>query len=187
MRLMKIIGALLLVAINAFASEGAQGEPSIFSLDFLFRVINFVILFGGIGYAISKPVKKYLKERSDNIRNAIMEAKKAKEEAEKKAKFYDEKLSTLEAEIKSLMDEYKKEAEEERERIIKDYNEQIQKLKERMVKSIEQEKAKLREELMIEASNMAVSIAEEIIRKNFTREDQKKLVHEYIKMMERVN
>lgn len=184
MRLIKII-MLLLISSTVYASEG--GTPTPFSADFLFRVINALILFGGIGYAISKPLKNYLRERSENVKNAILEAKKAKEDAEKKAKYYDERLSNLESEIKILMEEYKKSAEEERERIIKEYNEQIQKLKERMAKSIEQEKAKLREELMIEVSNMAVSLAEDIIRKNFTPQDQKKLVQEYIKMMERVN
>jgi len=183
-RLIKII-MLLLISSSAYGSEG--GAPSPFSADFLFRIINALILFGGIGYAISKPLKNYLKERSENIRNAIYEAKKAKEDAEKKARYYDERLSNLESEIKALMEEYKKSAEEERERIIKEYNEQIQKLKERMAKSIEQEKAKLREELMIEVANMSVQIAEDIIRKNFTPQDQKKLVQEYIKLMERVN
>ncbi|MCX7991546.1 MAG: ATP synthase F0 subunit B [Proteobacteria bacterium] len=186
MRLARIILLFMaLISSTAYGSEGAT--PSPFSADFLFRVINAVILFGGIGYAISKPLKNYLKERSENVKNAIMEAKKAKEEAEKKARYYDEKLSALESEIKAMMDEYKRSAEEERERIIREYNEQIQKLKERMAKSIEQEKAKLREELMIETANMAVQVAEEMIRKNFTPQDQKKLVQEYIKMMERVN
>ncbi len=184
MRLITII-SLILFASNAYCSGGET--PSPFSADFLFRVINALILFGGIGYAISKPLKNYLRERSENVRKAIMEAKHAKEEAEKKARFYDEKLATLENEIKLIMEDYKKAAEEDRERIIRDYNEQIQKLKERMVKSIEQEKAKLREELMNEVSNMAVAIAEEMIKKNFTTQDQKKLVQEYIKMMERVN
>ncbi len=186
MRLIKIIAAVF-IAANVYASEAGGEAPSMFSLDFLFRVINFVILFGGIGYALSKPIKKMLKERSDNVRNAIMEARKAKEDAELKAKYYDEKLSGLEAEIQALKESYRKEAEEERDRIIKEYNEQIAKLKERMAKSIEQETTKIREELMAEASSMAIAIAEEIIRKNFNKDDQKRLVQEYIKMMERVN
>lgn len=184
MRLIVFIILILITSI-AYCSEGET--PSPFTLDFLFRVINGVVLFGGIGYAISKPLKNYLRQRSENIRNAIIEAKKAKEDAEKKARYYDEKLSNLESEIKALMEEYRKSAEEERERIIKEYNEQIAKLKERMAKSIEQEKAKLREELMIEIANSAVAIAEDMIRKNFKPEDQKKLIQEYIKMMERVN
>lgn len=179
----------LLSATIAFAASGHSGEhaPSMFSLDFLFRLINFLILFGGIGYALSKPLKKFLKERSEKIKNAIEEAKKAKEEAEKKARYYDEKLANLQAEIEALKAQYAKEAEEEKERIIKDFNEQIERFKERMVKSLEQEKLKVKEDVLNELANMAYAIAEEMVKKNFTPADQKRWVKDYIKMMEKIH
>jgi F-type H+-transporting ATPase subunit b len=187
----KVVSILLnLVIITiSYAAEGQGGghAPSMFSMDFLFRVINFVILFGGIGYAISKPLKNYLRERSKNVKDAIMEAKKAKEDAEAKARYYEEKLKNLQFEIEALKEQYKKEAEQEKERIAKDYQEQIEKFKERMIKSLEQEKLKIREELLIELGNMAYGVAEELVKKNFTPADQSRLVKEYIKMMERVN
>lgn len=188
---MKIIVLILNLVIFtiSYAAEG-QGSghaPSIFSMDFLFRVINFVVLFGGIGYAISKPLKKYLKERSKSVRDAILEAKKAKEDAEAKARYYEEKLKNLQFEIEALKEQFKKEAEEEKARIAKDYQDQIEKFKERMVKSLEQEKLKIREELLIQLGNMAFEVAEDVVKKNFTPADQSRLVKEYITMMERVN
>ncbi len=188
---MKIIAFLLnlvIVAIVYAAEEhGASHAPSMFSLDFLFRVINFVILFGGIGYAISKPLKNYLKERSKNVKEAILEAKRAKEDAEAKARYYEEKLKNLQFEIEAIKEQFRKEAEEEKERIAKDYQEQIEKFKERMIKSLEQEKLKIREELLVQLGNMAFEVAEELVKKNFTPADQSRLVKEYITMMERVN
>ncbi|GAB4440622.1 MAG: F0F1 ATP synthase subunit B [bacterium] len=180
--------ALLLLNGIAFAAEGhGGGEPSLFSLDFLFRVINFVILFGGLGYILSKPLKNYLKQRSLTVKQAIEEAKNAQLDAEKKAKYYEERLAQLESEVSAMMEQFKKEAEDEKARIVKEAEEQLEKTKERMQKSLEQEKIRMREEVMKEAANMAVALAEEMIRKNFTVEDQKKWIQEYIKMMERVH
>ncbi len=178
-----------MVVTIVYASEGhgSSHAPSMFSLDFLFRVINFVILFGGIGYAISKPLKNYLKERSKNVKEAILEAKKAKEDAEAKARYYEEKLRNLQFEIDALKEQFKKETEEEKERIARDYQEQIERFKERMIKSLDQEKLKIREELLMELGNRAFEVAEEMVRKNFTPADQSRLVREYITMMERVN
>ncbi len=186
---MKLLLTLIIILINAvvFAAEGHGAAPSLFSLDFLFRLINFAILFGGLGYILSKPLKNFLKQRSQNVRQAIEEAKKAKADAESKARFYEEKLSQLEAEVTAMMEQFKKEAEEEKLRIVKEAEEQIEKTKERMQKSLEQEKLRIKEEVMREAANMAVILAEEMIKKNLTIEDQKKWVQEYIKMMERVH
>ncbi|MCX7769869.1 MAG: ATP synthase F0 subunit B [Proteobacteria bacterium] len=179
----------LVFATVVYAASGHGGghQASFFSLDFLFRVINFIILFGGIGYAISKPMKSYLKQRSENIRNQILEAKKAKEDAEAKARYYEEKLRNLQNEIEALKEQFKREAEEEKERISKEYQEQIEKFKERMIKSLEQEKLKIREELLLDLGNMAFEVAEDLVKKNFTSADQSRLVKEYITMMERVN
>lgn len=188
MKIMIFLLNLIIVTISyAAEGHGSAHEPSMLSLDFLFRVINFVILFGGIGYAISKPMKNYLKERSKNVRDSILEAKKAKEEAEAKARYYEEKLKNLQKEIEALKEQFRKEAEEEKARIAKDYQDQIEKFKERMIKSLEQEKLKIREELLFQLGNMAFEVAEDVVKKNFTPADQSRLVKEYITMMERVN
>lgn len=182
-----LLNLIIITVSHAAEGNGGAHAPSMLSLDFLFRVINFVILFGGIGYAISKPMKNYLKERSKNVKDAIFEAKKAKEEAEAKARYYEEKLKNLQFEIESLKEQFKKEAEEEKARIAKDYQDQIEKFKERMIKSLEQEKLKIREELLVQLGNMAFEVAEDVVKKNFTPADQSRLVKEYITMMERVN
>jgi F-type H+-transporting ATPase subunit b len=185
--LLKVIG-ILSIAVTAYAAGGGQGTaPSLFSLNFLFRIINFVILFGGLGYFLAKPLKNYIKSRSIAVRDAIAEAKKAKEDAQTKAIYYETKLSQLEKEVSHMMETFKKEAEEERGRIVRDAKEQIEKTKERMLKSLEQERIRIRQEVMMETSVMAVKLAEEILKKNFAVADQKKMVQEYIKMMERIN
>lgn len=186
---MKLLPTLILLLINGvvFAAEGREAAPSLFSLDFLYRIINFVILFGGLGYILSKPLKSYLKQRSASVKQAIEEAKNAKADAEKKAKYYEEKLVQLENEVSAMMEQFKKEAEEEKARIVRESEEQLEKTKERMQKSLEQERIRMKEEVMKEAAKMAVSIAEEMIKKNFTADDQRKWVQEYIKMMERVH
>lgn len=186
---MRFLLSLMLLFFHSavFAAEGHAAEPSLFSLDFLFRLINFAILFGGLGYILAKPLKNYLKQRSLSVKQAIEEAKIAKLDAEKKAKYYEERLSQLDGEVSAMMEQFRKEAEEEKLRIVKEAEEQLEKTKERMQKSLEQEKMRMKEEVLKEAANMAIALAEDMIKKNFTEEDQKKWVQEYIKMMERVH
>ncbi len=186
MRLFITIVVLFLTK-SLYGAEGGSAQPSLFSLDFLFRLINFAILFGGLGYILSKTLKNYLKTRSQAVRQAIEEAKKAKLDAEQKAKFYEDRLAKLESEVTAMLEQYKKETEDEKARIVKEAEVQLEKAKERMQKSLEQEKMRLKEEVMKEAASMAVKLAEEMIVKNFTADDQKKWVQEYIKMMERTH
>lgn len=186
---MKLLNTLFVLSVagTVYAAEGQAAVPSMFSLDFLFRLINFAILFGGLGYLLAKPLKNFLKSRSLGVKDAINEAKKAKEDAEAKGRYYEAKLSELEKEIGLMMETFKKEAEDERGRIVKDSQEQIDKIKERMLKSLEQERIKIKQEVMMEASVMAVNLAEEMLKKNFSAVDQKQWVQDYIKMMERIH
>lgn len=187
MKLVAIILTFITAGAAYAAGDAHGGGPSPFTKDFLFRIINFVILFGGLGYLLAKPLKNFLKTRKETIENAIMEARRAKEDAEKKAVYYEEKMASLDSEVTAMIEEFKREAEEERKRIVKDSADQLEKMRERMLKSLEQEKIRIRQEVTLEAAEMAVRIAGELLQKNFTPADQKKWVEEYTKMMERVH
>lgn len=188
--LIAVMSLTLSVAV-AYASGGggheAGGvEPSITDKDFIFRVINFAVLVGGLVFLLRKPVGAALKQRSQAVRSAINEARQAREDAEKKARYYDEMIAGLDKEIAAIAAKYKEESEAERERLAASAKAQVDQMQERMRKTLEQETLRLKTEVMAEASVMAVALAEEMIRKQFSSADQKKWVKDYISMMERV-
>lgn len=177
--------ALLLVATTASlalaAGDGGHVDSGALLKDFLWRCLNFAVLFGLLFYFISKPVKNALRERRESISRELEEARRARDEAEAKFAEYDEKLDKAEAEIERIASDLKKEGERERDKIIAAAREQAEKIKQEAEKSAAFEVARARAELQQEAARLAVDLAEELLKKNINEKDQKNMVDEYMK------
>jgi F0F1-type ATP synthase membrane subunit b/b' len=68
--------------------------------------ITFFVFVGLIIYLVRKPLQIYLEARAFDIKRAIEEAKKAKEDALSRMAQYEAKLSALDAEIESMKNEF---------------------------------------------------------------------------------
>jgi F-type H+-transporting ATPase subunit b len=118
--------------------------------------------------------------RREEIEKNLREARAAKEEAESKFAEYDRKLSKASAEIEEIYASIRKEGEMEREKILANAREMAEKIGLEAEKTAAYEVSKARARLREEATLMAVEIAEELLKKNFTREDHSRLVDEYL-------
>ncbi len=175
---------MLGVATAALASGGEGGshaDSGVLLKDFLYRVFNFAVTVGLLAYFITKPIRKGLAGRSEGIETALNEAQASKEAAEAKFAEYDRKLAKASEEIDGIYEAIKREGELERDKILANANEMAKKVEEEAQKSAEREVAKARATLRQEATAMAVKIAEDILKKNFTGQDQSRLVDEYMK------
>lgn len=77
-------------------------------------IITFVIFVALLIHFVRKPLKVYLEARALDIKNAIDEAKKAKEEANAKMAGYESRLAALDEEIKKLKSEFVTRGEQEK-------------------------------------------------------------------------
>jgi F0F1-type ATP synthase membrane subunit b/b' len=77
------LSLLLVLPLLLFmsAEEGRHGSAT---LDFLGKVVNFVILFGGLTFVLRKPVRALLKKRSAEIEQTLRRTEDSRAEAEKK-------------------------------------------------------------------------------------------------------
>jgi F-type H+-transporting ATPase subunit b len=148
--------------------------------DFLYRCLKFGVAFGLLAYFVTKPIRKGLAGRREGIAKALADADTAKAEAEAKFAEYDRKLSKAAAEIEENQSALRREGELERERILASAREMSEKIKQEAEKSAANEVAKARAELRQEAARMAISIAEDLLKQNFTGADQDRLVSEYL-------
>ena len=172
---------LLTVASVALAAEGGEHASSSALLkDFLYRCFNFAITFGLLAYFLTKPLRKSFAGRREGIEKALRDAETAKAEAEAKFAEYDTKLSKAEAEIENIYAAIKREGELERERILTNAREMAEKITQEAQNAASNEVAKARIELRREATRIAIEIAEELLTKNITGDDQKRLVNEYM-------
>ena len=85
----KVLILLLLLPFFLFlsTSTGTETEEESHAsplVGYLGKILNFLVLFGGLGFLARKPLKNFLESRGQNIDTTIKEAKKEQKETEKK-------------------------------------------------------------------------------------------------------
>ncbi len=176
------LAVLAVICGVAYASEGEHHvESGVLLKDFLWRIFNFVVMAAILIFFLAKPLKKGLSGRRADIEKTLAEAKQAKEEAEAKFAEYDQKLSKAAEEIAGLSEAIRKEGELEKEKIIENAKAMAIQIEKDAEKTAALEIAKAKAELKREAVELAVGIAEEVLKKNFTKDDDTRLIDEYMK------
>jgi F-type H+-transporting ATPase subunit b len=177
-----LIAVVLVTVLSgvACAAGGGHADSGVLLKDFLYRVLNFGIVVAILVYFLSKPLKKGLAGRRDDIEKALAEAKQAKEDAEAKFAEYDRKLSQATEEIAEISDAIRREGELEKQKILANAKEMAAKIEQDAEKAAQLEVAKARTELQREAVQLAVELAEKTLKKNFTKDDDARLIDEYM-------
>ena len=134
-----------------------------------------------------RSIKAFFTGRREEIRGSLEEAEVVKADAEKKFKEYDEKLKKAEEEIQNISAMIRQQGEEEKKRIIADAGRAAEKMKEDAKARMDQELKKARNELRLEASELAIQMAEDILKKKVTKEDHEGMVREYLDRMVKKN
>lgn len=149
-------------------------------LSFAFKVINFVILMAILMKFLSKPLGNFLKKRQARVRQTLEDAEKASAEAEKKIRDYEKRLARIDEEIEEIHHMLREEGEREKARIIREAENMAEKVKEQARSTAQQEIQEAQRILREEMADLAVKVAEEILKKSIGESDQKRLVEEYV-------
>ena len=96
------------------AAKEKNSEPP---HELLYKAINFVILVGGLGYVLRKPMAEFFSSRSASIQKSLDEGRKALEASQAQLQAVEEKLRGLEAEIAAFKASAVREMEAERQRM----------------------------------------------------------------------
>jgi F-type H+-transporting ATPase subunit b len=150
------------------------------TMDFLGKLVNFLILFGGLGFVLRKPLKAMLAKRSADIGDAIREGEEARAGAEAKAGESRAKLSGLEEEVRRLKVAAEEEGRRETERIARSAGEEAERLKKFTRQEVEEQVRRGVRELKTYAAARATDLARERIRKRLTPEVQAALIDKSI-------
>ncbi len=175
-----VLVVLILAPAVAFASGDGHADSGVLLKDFLYRCFNFALMVGLLAYFITKPVRNALKGRQEGIEKTLADAEAAKEAAEAKYLEYSEKLAKATEEIEKLTDSIRHDGEVEREKILAAANEMAIMIEQEADNKASSVVAKARTELREEAANLAVELAEDMLKKQVSAEDQKRLVDEYM-------
>jgi len=143
-------------------------------------LLNFALLMA-MYYALGKkPVAEALKNRRAGIAKEIEEAARMRDEAEARAAKYQDKLKHLESELKEARETLKAAGEADRDRIVREAEEKATRMDRDAKFLVEQETKQMSVELTRAAVEMAMTAAEEILRKRITPADQERLAEDYL-------
>ena len=176
------IGAYAIVGVLglAVAAYAADKEPEVTPMDWVWRILNFAIILGVLIYFLKKPLQTALKKRIETVEAALAEAKAAREEAVKRLAEVEARLKDKDREVQSLVKLAEENGRKEREQIIADSAKAGESILASAKENIDAELLKAKDALRREAALLAVELAEKIVRENIKKEDQNRIVEEYI-------
>jgi F-type H+-transporting ATPase subunit b len=181
--LVLVLGLLIFQAAPLLASGDAghgEAEPKGWVATDTQRVMNFVVLAGGLYFLLRKPASKALRVRIEEIEKQLKDLEARKQAAEKELATYNEKIARLDQEAGQIATEYERQGKEARARIIEEAKAAAQKLEEQAKRNIEYEMKSARERLQAEVIEKALLKAESRLKERMTAEDQDRLIDEYL-------
>jgi len=181
-RTVLLILSLLILVLFASSAQAASAEDSSpwNQWKLLWRVINTVALIALLGYFLKKPLVSFLSERKAQIARDLEEAKEQLDRAERIIEEYKEKIAGMEKELEGMRTELKKSADAETEKVVANADRMALTMVEAAKVAAEQELRKAKIALKNEAVEMAVQLAESLIREKINDADRKRIAEDYL-------
>jgi len=169
----------ILVATAAFASGGGN-EQYTFMGDWLPRLANFAIIVGLLVYFLRKPVRDMFKNRTAEIAKAMEESREARERALAALAEMERKAREMDAETRAMVADAQVRGEKDKQALIEEGKKIVRDIQEQVKIGVDIEVQKAKADLAIEASRLAVDLAEGKIKDKITKQDHERIVKDYI-------
>jgi len=182
------IAALLLGMMPAavLASEGGGGLINIDKSLFI-QMINFAVLLFILVKLLYKPLLAKMDERTQAIRKSLDEAQAARAEAQREREEHAGRLQAAHAEAQAIRATALKEAGEEQRKLVEAARAEATRLVDAARSELAEDVRRARQELRQEVSDLAITVAERLIRKSLRDEDHRRIVQDAIARVDKVN
>jgi F-type H+-transporting ATPase subunit b len=180
-----LAGTFLLAAVAAAEEAAHEGghEAITFMGDWLPRLVNFAIIAGVLVYFMRKPVRDLFKNRSLEIEKALRESQEARQQAVAALAEMERKVRELEAEGRAMVADAQARGEKDKAALIEEGKKASKEIQEQVKAGIEIEVQKAKADLAVEASLLAVDLAEGKIKSTIAKQDHERIVKDYISKM----
>ena len=182
------IGFALMACAAAQASEGVE-PPNLFTGDLgniIWTLATFIVVLIVLGKFAWKPILGGLQKREEFIRDSLEQARRDREEAEKRLAEYVRKVDAARAEATTIVEEGRREAEVLKRRLDEMSKTEAQATLERTRREIGIALESATKELYSLAGKLATEAASRIIRKEITPADHERLINESVMELEKV-
>ena len=149
--------------------------------EFIFYLINFLILMGVLTRFLYKPFLNVLATRKQSIKDALDNAELTNRRADEKMEQYSKRISKVEEESREIIRTAKIKADAQARDIIADARKEAGDIMTKAQQTIEKEKEKAMEDMKQEIAVLAVMAAEKIVEREIQRVGQEAIVEEVIR------
>jgi F-type H+-transporting ATPase subunit b len=170
----------LLGATVVLASEGGHGESPWDTTKLVWRVVNTIALVVLLVYFLKPPLVTFFSERSDQIRRDLEEARAQRDKAEQLIREYEAKLAGMEKQVESMRADLAQSAAAEGTKVVANADQMAEKLVVAARVTAEQEVRKAKIALKNEAVELAMQLAETLIREKINDDDRARIVEDYL-------
>ena len=166
------------------AQSGGHAPNPLVKLDpglFIWTILTFLILFFVLAKFAWKPLLAALESRENTIKSSLEDAEKAKTELERLNAESEEIIAKARSEAQTIRVEAKSAAEKIKADVMVQAGEDAKKIRDEAEKQIQVEKDKAINEIRQEVVNLTMTVAEKVIKKNLSKEDNQSLIEDSIK------
>jgi len=179
------LGVFLFLAAWPVLAQEHETPPAETPTGYIFRWLNFAIVFGGIAYVLVKMGGPYFRAQAEETAQKIAEGARAREAAERQKKEIEQKLAGLDDEIKRMRVEAKRDAEGEAKRLRDQARSEADKIERAAQLEIEAAGRAANQELKSLAARLAIERAETMLQKEMTPQAETGLFRTFVAEMER--
>ena len=148
-------------------------------LEIGIHILNVIVLFIVLRLILYKPVLKYMKKRENTFANKIDELDNREKELIRQKEQYDNMMAKADNQAAAIITKSNETAREHAKEIIDNAKEHSRDMVLRAKKEIEAEKVQTRADLKVEITDMAVKIAEKVLEREVSVDDNRKIIDEF--------
>ena len=147
----------------------------------LFTLFNFILVFLILRKFLFKPVRKMIEDRRKEIDDLYADAEGKQAEADALRLEYEERISSAKSEAAEIIRTANREARRESDDILLDAKYEASAIREKAEKDIALEKKRAMNEMKDDVYRIAMEIAEKLMAREISPEDQNAFVDEFIR------
>ena len=162
---------------GAHAADPFATDPLSFKADLaLWTLVVFIVLLIVLKKFAWGPIIAGLDAREQRVANHISQAEEASAEAKKLLVDYESKLATAQDEVRSILDEAKRNAELVKEEIVEKAKSEAAAEAARAKRDIQSARDQAMQELLQTSANLAVDLASKIIKSKLSAAEHQQLI-----------
>lgn len=150
----------------------------------IYPAINFSILVGVLFYYLKAPTKAFVKERHDTLKEQLDSVQLKLVDAQKQYQEYSHRLSTMDAEVATLIQGIRTEAESTKVRVVTEAKRMADQIVIDSKRTSEAMMSEFKDQVRADLANLVITRTEHLLKDRMTGDVREQLKKDFSKQME---